>query len=130
MFALIFAVPVSIGIALFLTELAPRRRAAIVTIIDLLAAIPSVVFGLWAIIVVAPALAHVYAGIHDVVEPVPGLNALFGVPVTTGRSFMTAGLIVAVMIIPIVTSMTREVFATVPRAEKDAALALGPPGGK
>jgi phosphate transport system permease protein len=124
--SLIFAVPVSIGIALFLTELAPRRlRTVIITIIDLLAAIPSVVFGLWAIIVVAPFLAHVYAGIHDIVEPIPGLNSLFGTPVVTGRSFMTAGLIVAIMIIPIITSVTREVFATVPRSEKDAALALG-----
>ncbi len=124
--SLIFAVPVSIGIALFLTELAPRRvRTTVVTVIDLLAAIPSVVFGLWAIIVVAPFLADIYGFIHNVVEPVPVLNDLFGSPVSTGRSFMTAGIIVAIMIIPIVTSVTREVFATVPRAEKDAALALG-----
>jgi phosphate transport system permease protein len=126
MIALIFAVPVSIGIALFLTEVAPRRvRGAVVTIIDLLAAVPSVVFGLWGILVVAPALVPVYNWIHNLFEPVPGLKSLFGIPVTNGYNFMTAGLILAIMIIPIITSMTREVFSTVPETEKHAALALG-----
>lgn len=123
--ALVFAVPVSVGIALFLTELAPRRlRAAAVTVIDLLAAVPSVVFGLWGILVVAPALAPIYQGIHDVVGGVPVLGGLFG-PASTGRNFMTAGLILAIMVTPIITSISREVFSTVPRADKDAALALG-----
>lgn len=123
--ALIFAVPVSVGIALFLTELAPRRlRTPAVTIIDLLAAVPSVVFGLWGILVVAPALQPIYQSIHDVVGGVPLLGSLFG-PAGSGRNFMTAGLILAIMVTPIITSISREVFSTVPQADKDAALALG-----
>jgi phosphate transport system permease protein len=124
--ALLIAVPISIAIALFLTELAPRRvRSSIVTLIDLLAAIPSVVFGLWGILVVAPALVHVYGWLHDTLGDVPVIGPLFGQPVSTGRSFMSAGIILAIMIIPIITSVTREVFATVPVADKHAALALG-----
>jgi len=123
--ALVFAVPVSIGIALFLTELAPRRlRGAAVTVIDLLAAVPSVVFGLWGVLVVAPALTPVYRTIHDLVGGVPVLGNVFG-EVSSGRNVMTAGLILAIMVTPIITSITREVFATVPRADKEAALALG-----
>jgi phosphate transport system permease protein len=118
--SLIFAVPVAIGIALFLTELAPPRlRTSVVTAIDLLAAVPSVVFGLWGIIVVGPFLVKVYNWLHGVFDGVPILGSVFGEPVTSGRTFMTAGIIVAIMIIPIITSITREVFATV------AALALG-----
>jgi phosphate transport system permease protein len=124
--SLIFAVPVSIGIALFLTEIAPRRvRSTVITVIDLLASIPSVVFGLWGISVVAPFLVKIYAAIHSAVGPIPVLDSLLGEPVSSGRAFMTAGLILSIMIVPIITSVTREVFATVPRAEKDAALALG-----
>lgn len=124
--ALIIAVPVSIGIALFLTELAPPRlRTVVVTVIDLLAATPSVVFGLWGIIVVAPKLVPVYEWFHDTLGSIPGVGALFGVPVSNGYNFMTAGLIVAIMIIPIITSITREVFGTVPLLDKQAALALG-----
>jgi phosphate transport system permease protein len=124
--ALIIAVPVSIGIALFLTEVAHRRlRVWVVTVIDLLAATPSVVFGLWGIIVVAPKLVPVYEWINGVVGSVPGLGSLFGVPVSNGYTFMTAGIIVAIMIMPIITSITREVFGTVPLLDKQAALALG-----
>src|SRR5262249_13563047 len=124
--ALLFAVPVSIGIALFLTEFAPRRiRSTTVTVIDLLASVPSVVFGLWGILVVGPVLVKIYQALHDVLGGIPVLGKLFGEPVSTGRGFMTAGVIVAIMIIPIITSITREVFATVPESEKHAALALG-----
>lgn len=124
--SVLIAVPISVGIALFLTELAPRRvRGPVITVIDLLAAIPSVVFGLWGIVVVAPALVKVYRGVHDAVDGVPVLGSIFGSPVATGRSFMTAGIIVAIMIIPIITSITREIFATVPATDKQAALALG-----
>jgi len=98
--ALIIAVPISLGLALFLTELAPRKlRTPVVFLIDLLAAIPSVVYGLWGILVFAPWLG--------------------------GRSFMTAGIILAIMITPIVTSISKEVFATVPRDQKEAAWGLG-----
>jgi phosphate transport system permease protein len=124
--ALLIAVPISIGIALFLTELAPRRlRAPATTIVDLLAAIPSVVFGLWGVLVAAPVLVHLYNWLHDVFAGVPLLGSIFGQPVATGRNFMTAGVILAIMVIPIVTSISREVLSTVPQANKDAAYALG-----
>ena len=124
--AVVIAVPISIGIALYLTELAPRRvRGPVITVMDLLAAVPSVVFGLWGIIVLGPALVKVYRGLHNALGDIPVLGSIFGNPVSTGRSFMTAGIIVAIMIIPIITSITREVFATVPTTDKQAALALG-----
>ena len=124
--ALFIAVPISVGIALFVTELAPRRaRDSVVMTIDLLAAIPSVVFGLWGILVVAPNIEPVYQWIHNLVDGIPLLGTIFGVPVSSGRSFMTAGVILAIMITPIITSISREVFATVPETEKHAALALG-----
>jgi phosphate transport system permease protein len=124
--ALILAVPVSIGIALFLTEIAhPRLRVWVVTVIDLLAATPSVVFGLWGIIVVAPKLVPVYEWINGLLGGIPLLGNLFGEPVSNGYTYMTAGVIVAIMIMPIITSITREVFGTVPLLDKQAALALG-----
>ena len=123
--AVVVAVPVSLGIALFITELAPRRlRGAITTVIDLLAAVPSVVFGLWGFLVLRPVLKDLYNWIADHVSSVPGLHSVFG-PSLSGMSFMTAGLIVALMITPIITSITREVFLTVPSNDKDGALALG-----
>lgn len=122
---LLIAVPVSIGIALFLTELAPRwLRAPAVTIIDLLAAVPSVVFGLVGVLVIGPALVPIYQGIHNLVADVPILGTVFG-PAVNGNTFATAGLILAVMVIPIITSISREVFDTVPVADKQAAYALG-----
>jgi phosphate transport system permease protein len=124
--ALVVSVPVSLGIGLFTTEVAPRRlRSIVITIMDLLAAIPSVVYGLWGILVVAPNIAGFYDAVNNVLGQVPVLGRLFGEPVTSGRSFMTAGLILAIMITPIITSVSREVFATVPEAEKQGALALG-----
>ncbi len=123
--ALVLAVPVSIGIALFTTEVVPPSlRGAVVTVVDLLAAIPSVVYGLWGIAVVAPNIAGVYDAVARWVAPIPGLSTIFGEG-GTGRSFMTAGMILGIMITPIITSITREVFSTVPASEKAAALALG-----
>jgi phosphate transport system permease protein len=122
---LLFAVPVAVGIALFLTELAPLRvRSYVVTVIDLLASVPSVVFGLWGILVLGPWLFDAYKWVHARVDGVPVLQTIFGVP-ASGRVLMTAGVIVAIMIVPIITSIMREVFATVPTVEKHAALALG-----
>lgn len=123
--ALALAVPVSIGIALFTTEVAPRRlRGLVVTTIDLLAAVPSVVYGLWGVAVLAPNIAPFYERVADLVEPIPVLHTLFGHG-GTGRSLMTAGVILAIMITPIITSVTREIVTTVPDGEKAAALALG-----
>jgi phosphate transport system permease protein len=119
------AVPVSIGIALFVTEVSPRRyRTAITTVIDLLAAVPSVVFGLWGFQVLRVNLPHAYDAVANTIGQIPLLDHVFKKD-STGLSFMTAGLILGLMITPIITSVTREVFLTVPRNDKDGALALG-----
>jgi phosphate transport system permease protein len=124
--ALVIAVPVSIGIALFITEVAPRRlRRPIVYVVDLLAAVPSVVYGLWGVRVLASDVPGFYGNISDAFASIPLLGTLFSGKPLSGVSFMTAGLIVALMITPIITSITREVFATVPTAQKEAAVALG-----
>ena len=123
--AIIIAVPVSVSIALLLTEVVPRRWARpIVYLIDLLAVVPSVVWGLWGILVFAPWLQHIYTSIGSGVNGIPVLGNLFGPPVS-GASFFTAGLILAFMITPIVTSLSREVIATVPAIDKEGAYALG-----
>ncbi|MGE5288012.1 MAG: phosphate ABC transporter permease subunit PstC [Micromonosporaceae bacterium] len=123
--ALILAVPVSVGVALLLTEVLPQRWARpIVYVIDLLAVVPSVVWGLWGILVLAPWLNGVYGSIGSAVQGIPLLGSLFGPP-TGGASFFTAGLILAVMITPIVTSLSREVIATTPTIHKEGAFALG-----
>lgn len=123
--ALVLAVPVSVGIALFLSDVAPRRlRRPVSSLVDLLAAIPSVVYGLWGVIVLAPWLSGIYDRVSDVSSPIPVLSALFEGP-STGRGLFTAGIILALMVTPIITSITREVFDTVPVMAKEAAYALG-----
>ena len=124
--ALVIAVPISVGIALFVTEIVPRRgRLPIVFVIDLLAAIPSVVFGLWMLKQIAPEIVSVYRDVHKAVSGIPILENIFGDPSASGLAIMTAGIVVAVMITPIVTAITREVFATTPQAQKEATLAMG-----
>ena len=123
--AIIMAVPVSLGIALLLTEVVPYRWSRpIVYVVDLLAVVPSVVWGLWGILVFAPWLQKIYTDIAGGVDGVPVLGPLFGQPVS-GASFFTAGIILAFMITPIVTSLSREVIATVPAIDKEGAYALG-----
>jgi phosphate transport system permease protein len=122
--ALVIAVPVSIGLALFISELAPARlRTPVVYLIDLLAAIPSVVYGLWGILVFGPEIAKLYERASSAFDGIPLLGTV--VHGSSQKSFMTAGIILAVMITPIVTSISREVFNTVPRDQKEAALGLG-----
>jgi phosphate transport system permease protein len=124
--ALLFSVPVSIGLALFITEIAPARlRRSIVYVIDLLAAVPSVVYGLWGLLVLVPAITGFYGNVAKGVAHVPVLNTVLSGRPLSGVNFVTAGLIVALMITPIITSITREVFVTVPTAQKEAAVALG-----
>jgi phosphate transport system permease protein len=124
--ALLISVPVSVGIALFVTEVSPRAvRRPIIYTVDLLAAIPSVVFGLWAYAVLRQPLANIYSSISSATSGVPILKTLFANPSSTGLSYMTAGIIVAIMITPIVTSITREVYATTPASLKEAAYGLG-----
>jgi len=123
--AIVMAVPVSVGIALLLTEVVPYRWSRpIVYVIDLLAVVPSVVWGLWGILVFAPWIAGIYSSIASGVKGVPVMGPLFGPP-TSGASFFTAGIILAFMITPIVTSLSREVIATVPTIDKEGAYALG-----
>ncbi|MGR2753638.1 phosphate ABC transporter permease subunit PstC [Agromyces arachidis] len=121
--ALLIALPISIGIALFISHYAPRRLAAALGyIVDLLAAVPSVVFGLWGIGVLAPAVQPVYAWLVENL----GWFPLFSGPVSgTGRTILTAGMVLAVMIIPIITAISREVFLQTPVLHEEAALALG-----
>jgi len=121
--ALIIALPLSLGIALFISHYAPRRIAqGLGYIIDLLAAVPSVVFGLWGIKVLAPTVQPLY----DWLVTNAGWIPLFAPPVSgTGRTVLTVGIVLAVMIIPIITALCREVFLQTPTLHEEAALALG-----
>ena len=121
--ALLIALPVSLGIAILLTEYAPRvLRDPLIFIVELLAAVPSVVFGLWGIFVLAPVVQqHVMPFVAG--SPL-GLLPIFGEP-GPGYTLFTASLILAIMIIPIIASLSREVLMTVPREQKEGALALG-----
>jgi phosphate transport system permease protein len=125
--ALLISVPISVGIALFVTEVAPTRlRKVVIYAVDLLAAIPSVVYGLWALDALTPnPLADVYGSISSATSGIPLIGDITADPSKTGLSYMTAGLIVAIMITPIVTSLTREVFATTPPTLKEASYAMG-----
>jgi len=120
--ALILAVPLSVGTALFLTELCPRMiRPVLSLLVELLAAIPSVIYGLWGIFVLAPFLRHY---IEPFLETYFGWTGLFTGP-KFGIGMLAAGVILAIMILPIIASITREVITAVPRQQREAALALG-----
>ena len=123
--ALCLSVPISVGIALFLSDVAPRGlRRPVTSLVDLLAAVPSVVYGLWGVIVFAPWVAGVYERVGSITSPIPFVSKVFSGP-STGRGLFTAGIILALMVTPIITSITREVFDTVPTMAKEAAYALG-----
>jgi phosphate transport system permease protein len=124
--AIAIAVPASLGIALFITELAPRRvRAGVTYVVDLLASIPSVVYGFWALAVLTkPLKTDVYDHVANTIGKVPLFRNFLGGP-ASGSSFMTAGIVLAIMIIPIITSISREVLTTVDQDDKNAALAMG-----
>jgi len=121
--ALVFAAPLSIGIALFISHYAPRRIAAVLGyIVDLLAAIPSVVFGLWGALFFAGFLQPFYVWLNTNL----GWFPLFSGQVSaTGRTILTAALVLAVMVLPIMTAVCREVFLQTPKLHEEAALALG-----
>ncbi len=121
--ALLIAMPISIGIALFISHYAPRKLAQTLGyIVDLLAAVPSVVFGLWGIGVLAPAVQPIYTWLVENLGWIP----FFAGPVSgTGRTILTAAVVLAVMILPIITAMCREVFLQTPVLHEEAALALG-----
>jgi phosphate transport system permease protein len=121
--ALVIATPLAIAIGLYLSELAPRGLRGIVgSLVELLAAIPSVVLGLWGILVLGPFVAHhLEPWLHSVFGFIP----LFGDPQQTGQGLFTAALILTIMIVPIVASISRELFLGVPRELEEGALALG-----
>ena len=120
--ALILATPLALGIALFLTELAPRWiRAPVTALVETLAAIPSVVIGFWGIIVLGPFLHdHVMPALHSALGFIP----LFG-PASSGSTIFTAIVVLTIMILPIVASISRELFLGVPAELKEAAFGLG-----
>ncbi|MGO1320543.1 MAG: phosphate ABC transporter permease subunit PstC [Galactobacter sp.] len=120
--ALLLATPVAMGVALFISHLAPRKIAGPVGyVIDLLAAIPSVVYGAWGMMVLGPAMVGFYEWLHKYLGWLP----IFGEPSTTGRTLLTASVVLAVMILPIITSLSREIFVQTPKLHEEAALALG-----
>jgi phosphate transport system permease protein len=121
--ALILATPIALGIALFLTELAPRGiRGPVTALVETLAAIPSVVIGLWGILVLGPLLRdHVNPALHSVLGFIP----LFGPAGSYGSNLFTAILVLTIMILPIIASITRELFLSVPTELKEGALGLG-----
>lgn len=126
--ALILAVPMSLGIAIFLAELSPRwLRVPLSWMVELLAAIPSVVYGLWGIFVFLPLVVNpVGEALSLAMGNLPGLGVLFAGPVPqSGSSRLAAGLILTIMIIPTIASVSRDVFMAIPRSQREAALALG-----
>lgn len=121
--ALVIATPVAIAIAIYLSMLAPRAVRTIVgPLVEMLAAIPSVILGFWGIIVLAPFMqTHIEPALHSVL----GFTGVFGAPQTTGLSIFTAGVILTVMVVPIIASLSRDLFLTVPDELIDGAEALG-----
>ncbi|MBS0191756.1 MAG: phosphate ABC transporter permease subunit PstC [Phycisphaerales bacterium] len=138
--ALVVAVPLSLGAALFLVRVAPRLRIAgpVSFLVEFLAAIPSLAFGVWGLFVLAPMFQNSVAPLlRRILEPVPGLHWLFFEKITVagriierpiplnGRDLLTGSLILAVMILPIITSVSRDVLRSVPRIQIEGTLALG-----
>ena len=121
--ALLVATPLAVAIALFITQYAPRRLAnGLGYVVDLLAAIPSIVYGFWGIYWLAPRLVPFYRWLEENLGFIP----LFAGPTSsTGRTMLTVGLVLGVMILPIVSAISREVFTQVPTLHREAALALG-----
>lgn len=121
--ALLIAVPVSVGIALYISHYAPRKLATPVAfVVDLLAAVPSIVFGLWGITTLAPMLVPAHQWLTEYLGFIPLFS---GTASGTGRTMLTASLVLAIMVLPIITSLTREVFLRTPKLQEEASLALG-----
>ncbi|MEU4487240.1 phosphate ABC transporter permease subunit PstC [Streptomyces purpurascens] len=120
--AMVIAVPIAVAIALFLTHYAPRRlRGPIAYVIDLLAAVPSIVYGLWGALVLVPNMTGLFSWLNDYL----GWTGIFSWEGGAPRSMLTVGILLAIMILPIITNVSREVFRQVPQMHEEAALALG-----
>jgi phosphate transport system permease protein len=121
--AMLIATPLSIGLALAVSHFTPRPLGrAIGYVVDLLAAVPSVVYGLWGIGVLGPSLVPLYAWLGEHVSWLPFFS---GPTSPTGRTILTAAIVLAIMVLPIVTGIAREIFAQTPTLQEEAALALG-----
>jgi phosphate transport system permease protein len=121
--ALLIAVPLAIGVALAVSHYAPRQIATVIGyMVDLLAAVPSVIYGLWGGLFLGPRLVPLYDWLAEHLSWIP----FFAGPAsTTGRTILTASIVLAIMVLPIVTAISREIFAQTPRLNEEAALALG-----
>jgi len=120
--ALVLAVPLAVGVSVFVTELCPRKFRGIISFtVELLAAIPSVIYGLWGIFVLAPILRN---SVQPWLSTYLGWTGMFVGP-AYGIGMLAAGIILAIMIIPIIASITREVLIAVPQTQREAVLALG-----
>jgi phosphate transport system permease protein len=120
--ALIISTPVAVGVALFISHYAPRRLASILGyVVDLLAAVPSVVYGLWGVTFLVPFMLGPSRFLNDYFSWIP----LFGGDSVVGKSMLTASLVLAIMILPIIAAISREVFLQAPKIQEEAALALG-----
>ena len=124
--AMLIAIPVAFGIALFITELCPVwLKRPLGTMIELLAAIPSIIYGIWGLFVLAPFVQeYVEPALINTIGEVPGIGLLFAGP-PLGIGVLTAGFILAVMVLPLISSIMRDVFETVPPMLKESAYALG-----
>ena len=121
--ALLIATPVAIGVALFISHYAPPRIAQSVGfVIDLLAAIPSVVYGVWGWLTLAPLMVPIYGWLNENLGFIPFFG---GSATTTGRTLLTSGVVLAVMVLPIITALCREIFTQTPKLHEEAALGLG-----
>ena len=120
--AMAIAVPVAVAIALFLTHYAPRRLSGpIAYVIDLLAAVPSIVYGLWGAMILVPNMNGLFGWLNDFL----GWTGVFSWEEGAPRSMLTVGILLAIMILPVITNVSREVFRQTPRMNEEAALALG-----
>ena len=120
--ALVLATPLGIAIGLYLSMMSPRRvRGVVGPLVEMLAAVPSIIYGFWGLVVLVPFIYHLEPGLHSALGFIP----LFGPPSTTGISLFTAGIVLTVMILPIISALSRDLFLTIPAELKDGAEALG-----
>jgi phosphate transport system permease protein len=122
LFALVLATPLGVAIGLYLSMMAPPRvRATVGPLVEMLAAVPSIIYGFWGLVVLVPFVHSLEPGLNGVLGFIP----LFGHPSTIGISMLSAGLVLTVMILPIISALSRDLFLTVPGELKDGAAALG-----
>jgi phosphate transport system permease protein len=120
--AILIAAPLGVAIAIYLSMIAPRRVSAVIgPVVEMLAAVPSIIYGFWGVIVLAPFIQKIEPGLHSALGWIP----LFGAPQTTGVSMFAAGIVLTLMILPIQSSLCRDLFLTVPRELREGAEALG-----